>query len=83
MYPCSITITIQPNKSDHNPIMVEVSADPVVPKRKPKRYRFEEMWAQHADCLKVIQQGWAVPSIGDPMQQVGLKISSTGKFLME
>lgn len=45
IYPCSRTITLPLNKSDHNPIMVEVSLDPIVPKRKPRRYRFEEMWA--------------------------------------
>lgn len=47
MYPCSRVVTLPPNKSDHNPIMVEVSADLVVYEKRPRRFRLEEMWVHH------------------------------------
>ncbi|XP_062014092.1 uncharacterized protein LOC133730534 [Rosa rugosa] len=83
IYPYSKVITLPPNRSDHNPIVVEIAAAPVVRVPRLKRFRFENMWMQHGDCAAVIQKGWSIPSIGEPMKQVGLKIGSTGRLLME
>lgn len=58
MYPCSRTLTLPPSKSDHSPLLIEVSAEPVSHLKKPRRFRFEEMWAQHQDASAVIQKGW-------------------------
>lgn len=83
LYPCSRVVTLSPNKSDHNLMLIEISADPVLHERRPHRFRFEEMWLQHNDCPAIIKQGWALPSLGEPMKQVWMKINSTGKLLME
>ncbi|XP_040369229.1 uncharacterized protein LOC112183841 [Rosa chinensis] len=71
-------ITLPPNRSDHNLIVVEIAAALVVKVPRLKRFRFENMWMQHG--VAVIQKGWSIPSIGEPMKQVGLKIGSTGRY---
>ncbi|XP_024199953.1 uncharacterized protein LOC112203181 [Rosa chinensis] len=64
MFPCSRVLTLPLSRSDHNPLLVEVNSELVVTHRTPKRFRFEEMWAQHGDCPNVIQKGWMMPSTG-------------------
>lgn len=83
MYPCSRVVTLPPNKYDHNPLLIEVKAEPFAQRRRSRRFRFEEMWAQHQDSTSVIQQGWTLPTTGDPMAQVCKKIHYTGALLME
>lgn len=83
LFPCSRVVTLSPNKYDHNPLLVEVNADLSFHNKWPHRFRFEEMWFQHKDCPTVIEQGWALPTVGEPMKQVWLKINSTGKLLLE
>lgn len=83
MYPCSRVLTLPPNKSNHNPLLIEVNAEPFVQRRRSQRFYFEEMWAHQQDSTSVIQQGWTLPTTGDPMAQVCKKIQSTGHLLME
>lgn len=83
LYPCSQTLVLPPSTSDHNPLLIEILATPVSRRRRPRRFRFEEMWAQHQDSSAVIKKGWAIPSTGEPMFQVCRKIQSTGELLME
>lgn len=83
MYPCSRNVILPPSTSDHNPLLIEVLASPICRRRSVRRFRFEEMWAQHQDVSSVIQRGWAVPSTGEPMSQVCRKIQSTGNVLLE
>lgn len=67
----------------YNSILIEVSADPVLYERRRRHFHFEEMWLQHRDCPALIEQGWALTSLGEPMKQVWMKINSTGKLLRE
>lgn len=83
LYPCSRVIILSPSKSDHNPLLLDVSVEPIFTRRKPKRFRFEEMWSQHGDSSSIIQKGWTLPSTGDSMAQVCSKIRNTGQLLME
>ncbi|XP_062020933.1 uncharacterized protein LOC133737384 [Rosa rugosa] len=82
-FPHSRVVTLPLSRSDHNPLLVEVNSTAVLNHRAPKHFRFEEMWSQHKDCPNLIQQGWMMPSTGDPMLQVGRKIRNTGKLLMK
>lgn len=41
------------------------------------------MWSQYQDSSTVCQKGWVVPSTGEPMAQICMKIHSTGRSLME
>jgi hypothetical protein len=40
-YPCSRTLTLPLTRSDHNPLLIDVSAEPVNYIRRPRRFRFE------------------------------------------
>ncbi|XP_062014163.1 uncharacterized protein LOC133730623 [Rosa rugosa] len=82
LFPCSRVVTLSLIESDHTPLLVEVSAERRIVWRAPKRFRFEEMWDGHADCLSVIQRGWSQPLAGNGMLQVSMKIGKTGQELM-
>lgn len=71
-----------PSKFDHVPLLVEIGTDNSAIWRSPRRFRFEEMWFTHAQCIEIIQKGWSLPLIGNGMQQVGLKIQQTGVDLL-
>ncbi|KAM5578651.1 hypothetical protein ABKV19_008793 [Rosa sericea] len=82
LYPFSRCITLPLSRSDHCPLLIEVSPDLVPRNRSQKLFRFEEMWLQHLDCGNVVQQGWMLPTVGESMSQVSRKIKHTGHFLM-
>lgn len=44
LYPCSRTLTLPPNKSDHNNLLIDVSADLVNFVPRTRCFQFEEMW---------------------------------------
>lgn len=83
MFPCSRTITLPPSKSDHSPLLIEVSAELVISIPRIRRFRFEEVWFQSLDSLSVIKKGWSSPSTGELMSQVCSKVQATSKLLME
>ncbi|XP_062010480.1 uncharacterized protein LOC133726849 [Rosa rugosa] len=82
LYPFSRCITLPLSRFDHCPLLIEMYPEPAILIRTPKLFRFEEMWLQHTDCMKVVQQGWMLPTIGEPMMQVGRKIKQTGQLLL-
>ncbi|XP_024172126.1 uncharacterized protein LOC112178168 [Rosa chinensis] len=82
LYLFSRCITLPLSRSDHCPILIEVSPEPAIRTRTPKLFRFGEMWLQHMDCLNVVQQGWMLATIGELMMQVGRKIKQTVKLLL-
>ena len=81
MFPYSRVITLPLSKSDHCPLLIEVSPEHQNTSRPPKRFRFEEMWLQHDDCSSIVERGWMIPATGQLMQQVGSKIRHTGFHL--
>ncbi|XP_024156261.1 uncharacterized protein LOC112164272 [Rosa chinensis] len=69
LYPFSRVVTLPPSRSDHCPLLIEVNPEPGPLSKAPRRFRFEEMWLQHTDCINVIEQGWMLPVTGDFMGQ--------------
>ncbi|XP_024200296.1 uncharacterized protein LOC112203585 [Rosa chinensis] len=82
-FPYSRVITLNPSDSDHCPILVEVREEKKNSKRSPKRFRFEEMWHGHYQCMDIIKQNWSRPLTGNALQQLGHKIQYTGERLFE
>ncbi|XP_024190426.1 uncharacterized protein LOC112194416 [Rosa chinensis] len=52
----SQVIHLPPSKSDHIPILLCISAVPIIQKRRYHRFRFESMWLQHEGGHETVQQ---------------------------
>ncbi|KAK9995717.1 hypothetical protein SO802_020403 [Lithocarpus litseifolius] len=44
--------------SDHDPIMLDTAPPTQSRRRRQKIQRFEEKWATHTDCERIIQESW-------------------------
>ena len=59
---------IQAAHSDHVPILISTSRLIHQGRRKKFPRRFEESWAAHVDCERVIRESWALDVLnGSPM----------------
>lgn len=73
---------LPPSEFDHLPLLLEIGAQFNL-WRAPKRFCFEEMWHNHADCIDIIRKGWSLPLTGNGMDQIGVRISQTGSELLQ
>ncbi|XP_062014370.1 uncharacterized protein LOC133730878 [Rosa rugosa] len=78
----SRALTLQPNESDHCPILVELRIDRNRGRKPTRKFRFEEMRHGKAEYTTIIQQQWASLTTGNMLQQVSRKISATSKKLL-
>lgn len=74
---------LNPSKSDHFPIMVEIRNSVGNVPRKCRRFRFEEMWLHEASCEEIITAMWSVQRQGAPLVCVCDKIRATRVALIE
>ncbi|KAM2668592.1 hypothetical protein EV2_020171 [Malus domestica] len=58
IYPCSRRVLLNPSKSDHLLVLLEVCVSNLVALRKPKHFCFEEMWLHGEGCERVVNEGW-------------------------
>lgn len=82
-FPLTRVCHLNPSKSDHLPVLVEIQSASVVWARKGRRFLFEEMWLQGEGCNNVIQGAWVMSCKGVPLFQVCEKIYATRMVLLE
>ncbi|KAM2699391.1 hypothetical protein EV1_038275 [Malus domestica] len=59
LFPASWGCHLNPSKSDHLPIWVEIRCSTASPSRKGrKRFRFEKMWLKEESCEGIISLAW-------------------------
>ncbi|XP_062028452.1 uncharacterized protein LOC133744343 [Rosa rugosa] len=81
-FPYSRVITMDPSKSDHCPLLIEVNPGKFRRRRIAKLFRFEELWHENSECRSIIQKKWAQPITGNALQQLDTRIKGTGQELM-
>lgn len=47
---------LNPSKSNHIPIHLEVQSCPISSSRRRSMFRFEDLWTNHDECKMVIQR---------------------------
>ncbi|XP_061993460.1 uncharacterized protein LOC133711342 [Rosa rugosa] len=73
----SRVIHLPPSKSDHIPILLRVSANLIVVRKRFYRFWFEALWLQYDRCHELVQEQWHKPVSGQPMFLVAKKIENT------
>lgn len=58
LFPISKVVNLNPSKSDHFPILIEVRTPLPKKKRRRRRFRFKECWIQEEECKKLIEEVW-------------------------
>ena len=56
MYPAFKVINGEPRHSDHRPVILDSSCEPVFKPPSDPTFRFEAMWFQEEGCAQVVQE---------------------------
>ncbi|PKI46345.1 hypothetical protein CRG98_033240 [Punica granatum] len=78
LFPKASVLHLPAVSSDHNPLLLNTSREQY---RKPKLFKFEEMWIRDPSCSSVVKMAWQEPHFGSPMFILKCKIQSTRKAL--
>ncbi|PRQ37048.1 putative endonuclease/exonuclease/phosphatase [Rosa chinensis] len=78
----SRVVNLHPSRSDHVPILLEVSREPPQLERWRRRFRFEEMWCAHEGFTQKVEEVWSESYNGNPMLQLCRKIRGVGNQLL-
>ncbi|KAL6228109.1 hypothetical protein ACLB2K_002063 [Fragaria x ananassa] len=81
-FPKSRVIHLNPNESDHLPILLEIRKSGRKKKKKKRRWRFEEYWLRESECQTVVEAGWESITDTDPFLRVSKKIMNTRESLI-
>ncbi|KAM1114250.1 hypothetical protein TB1_046168 [Malus domestica] len=60
---------MDPSKSDHVPLLVEIEGVPNQKRRRRRSFCFKNFWADHKECESIIHKAWNQPIKGVPMYQ--------------
>ncbi|KAM1172355.1 hypothetical protein ACFX2G_022945 [Malus domestica] len=74
---------LDPRKSDHVPILLELDGPHNCVRRRSKMFRFENFWADHEECEGIIHDAWNKPDTGVLMFQIVNKIKATRVALLK
>lgn len=74
LFPLSRALNLNPTKSDHLPILIEIKEARPKKKKKKKKFRFEEFWLRDEECRKIIDSSWNISSDYDPFSKICYKI---------
>ncbi|BFG24314.1 hypothetical protein CerSpe_105880 [Prunus speciosa] len=77
LFPHVVVCHLPPSNCDHVPLLVSIRGALTHSYRKVKRFRFEEMWANHEGCETIIREGWNSIFGDHPMQGFVRKVSAT------
>ncbi|XP_061993825.1 uncharacterized protein LOC133711745 [Rosa rugosa] len=80
-FPYSKVLTLSPSESDHSPLLIEAYMAPRVKRRLNRPFRFKECWFEKEECTNIVKQGWALPTTGKGLQQIGNKTKELGSRL--
>lgn len=83
LFSTSKAVNLNPCKSDHLPILIEVRTPLPKKKRRRRRFRFEECWIHEEECKKLIEEGWGQTTGLDPFYTIYNKISNTRTSLIK
>ncbi|KAL4304364.1 hypothetical protein GQ457_10G028210 [Hibiscus cannabinus] len=56
---------LPPNCSDHCPCFLRMRATSYKP---PRPFKFFNFWVEHDDFLKIVEDSWTTPIVGNPLQ---------------
>ncbi|XP_004296207.1 PREDICTED: uncharacterized protein LOC101297422 [Fragaria vesca subsp. vesca] len=73
---------MQPNESDHLPIILEVRKRKKRRRPKRRRFRLEEFWLREEDCRQVVESGWGSGTGRCPYSKLRNKIQNTRDLLL-
>ncbi|GAA0168908.1 reverse transcriptase [Lithospermum erythrorhizon] len=66
--------------SDHAPMLVYSNK----PKDGPKgSFKFQKMWFHHPEFIKLVEDNWLLPLVGDPLFVLGMKLKRLKGVLRE
>ncbi|KAM1299330.1 hypothetical protein ACFX2F_026033 [Malus domestica] len=74
---------LDPSKSDHVPILLELDGPHNCVRRRSKMFRFENFWADHEECEGIIRDAWNKPGTVVLMFQIVNKIKATRVALLK
>lgn len=83
LFPHSRVCHLNPSKSVHLPIVVEIRNTVAGILRKSRRFQFEEMWLQEGSCEDTVAMAWSIQRKGSPLTRVCDKIKATRVALLE
>ncbi|KAM1037577.1 hypothetical protein EV2_033289 [Malus domestica] len=83
MFNCARVSYLDPSKSDHVPLLIELERIPNQGRRRPRLFRFENFWAEHEECESIIRDTWNQPITRVPMYRVVSKIRATRLALIK
>ncbi|CAI9115352.1 OLC1v1016239C1 [Oldenlandia corymbosa var. corymbosa] len=66
--------------SDHSPLLVQMEEEVL---RKPKSFKYFNMWSQSRDFLKVVKASWSEPVMGTCMYQLVKKLKRLKSVLKQ
>ncbi|GLT27312.1 hypothetical protein SLA2020_023190 [Shorea laevis] len=73
LLPNSTASFLNPGSSDHSPCLVKLD---ISTNRKPKPFRFCDMWSKHEQFMSIVQEAWQIQVRGCPMFVVVQKLKS-------
>lgn len=83
LFPLSRDLNLNPSKSDHLPILIEIREARLKKKRKKKKFHFEEFWLRDENCRKIVESSWNISSDYEPFSKICCKIRNTRFALQE
>lgn len=81
IFPSSKVSILPPSISDHSPLLLQASVNPIACVQGYHRFRFESFWLQHSECESVVRAQWLPRGQGQPMFAITKKIEKTSKAL--
>jgi hypothetical protein len=81
IFPSSRVSILPPFISDHSPLLLQASVNPIVCIKGYHRFRFESFWLQHPECEPLVRAQWLTMGQGQPLFAITKKIEKTSKAL--
>lgn len=82
-YHAAVVRHLNPFKSNHIPIFLEVRSCPIPSSRRRSMFYFKDLWMNHEECKMVIQRAWDTSVVGVPFFQVCEKIKVVWEALLK
>ncbi|XP_068344070.1 uncharacterized protein [Pyrus communis] len=74
---------LDPTKSDHVPILLEIDGPQNHVRHRGKAFRFENLWVNHEECEGIMRNAYNQQSTGVPMFLIVNKIRATRVALLK